>query len=233
MFARLDPQNKTNCDRCAENLFKMMRSIDSVFEFCQHFKLSENCEDVFERVLTENGVCFTFNGIDVYRQGHDTNDGGVGGSIDAWTLENGYRNESSHLDLYPRTGSKIEFAVILTVQKLRMNRLCERPIQGFKLFLHLPNEAPQIFKHYYLVKDGYINSISVYPQMITIAPELRDFPVQKRQCYFSDERYLRFFRHYTQNNCESECIVNMTMKICGCLRFHMPSGCKISEMEFS
>jgi D-serine dehydratase len=51
----------------------------------------------------------------------------------------------------------------------------------------------------------------IEPKMIVTAPELRNLPVSKRQCYFNNERYLRFFRYYTQNNCETECLANIVM----------------------
>lgn len=43
-----------------------------------------------------------------------------------------------------------------------------------------------------------------------------------RGCYFSDERYLRFFKNYTFYNCRTECLSNYTYKECGCVMFYMP-----------
>lgn len=44
----------------------------------------------------------------------------------------------------------------------------------------------------------------------------------RRQCYFQDERYLRYFKVYTQSNCELECLTNYTLHKCGCVKFYMP-----------
>lgn len=41
--------------------------------------------------------------------------------------------------------------------------------------------------------------------------------------FFSTERQLRFFRTYTQYNCEAECLANFTQIQCGCVKFSMPS----------
>lgn len=46
---------------------------------------------------------------------------------------------------------------------------------------------------------------------------------QKRGCYFENERYLRYFRIYTKNNCERECDANNTYDICGCAQLSQPS----------
>lgn len=43
-----------------------------------------------------------------------------------------------------------------------------------------------------------------------------------RQCYFEHERYLRYFKVYTQANCELECLTNYTMFKCNCVTFTMP-----------
>jgi amiloride-sensitive sodium channel len=45
----------------------------------------------------------------------------------------------------------------------------------------------------------------------------------RRQCYFQNERHLKFFRIYTKANCEMECLTNLTLRYCNCSRFYMPS----------
>jgi acid-sensing ion channel, other len=170
-------------------------------------------------VTTEGGVCFTFNEFELYRDEKSENHLLSGN----WSLENGYKNNSNMFTVYPQSGSTYSLISVLKVDKRMNDSLCKGPIQGFKIYLHLPIEAPQISKHYYHVPPEHLAQIYINPRMITTAPELRDLPVEKRQCYFSDERHLRFFRHYTQNNCDVECIANLTVGQCGCSRFHLPS----------
>lgn len=43
-----------------------------------------------------------------------------------------------------------------------------------------------------------------------------------RQCYLENERYLKFFNIYSQQNCELECLANLTITECGCAKFSMP-----------
>jgi acid-sensing ion channel, other len=169
--------------------------------------------------MTESGVCFKFNGLEVHRTNINYE------PIEEWTLDEGYRNSSENVGIYPRNGSKFPLIIDMEVENVLNDGLCKGSIQGFKVFLHLPNEAPQISKQYFLVPYKQTVEISIVPKMITTAPELKDFSVRKRQCYFNDERYLRFFKYYTQNNCENECLANKTVEKCGCLRFHMPSIC--------
>jgi acid-sensing ion channel, other len=174
---------------------------------------------MFRKEITEDGVCFTFNGLDVYRNDHDAKDE----VSEEWALEDGYRNSTVGQNVYPRPGSRFPLIVTIAVNKEMNSALCKGPIEGYKVYLHLPNEVPQISKHFYMVPYKQTMKFSITPKMITTAVELRELSAEKRQCFFSDERFLRFFRYYTQNNCELECTANLTLSECGCLRFNMPS----------
>lgn len=58
---------------------------------------------------------------------------------------------------------------------------------------------------------------------MTTTQSLKSYPPARRQCYFPSERYLQYFKVYTQRNCELECVTNYTLKTCGCVYLHMPS----------
>ena len=45
----------------------------------------------------------------------------------------------------------------------------------------------------------------------------------RRKCYLNNEKDLKFFKHYTKNNCEQECLAEETLKACGCVQFYMIS----------
>jgi hypothetical protein len=53
--------------------------------------------------------------------------------------------------------------------------------------------------------------VSVKPNMITTSDGLIGYAPNRRQCYFNDERQLKFFKVYTQSNCELECLANFTL----------------------
>jgi acid-sensing ion channel, other len=226
IFYDIDPENRTNCENCTRNLTRMMNSVWHVFSMCEHLFAFEHCENMFRSVVTEDGVCFTYNRLRVYRQEENFE---IDYLDNEWTLEGGYKNNSGQLDGFPRKGTQLPFTGTFQVHKGWINRICKGSIQGFKVFLHLPNEVPQMSKQFYLVPNQHIVSLRVIPRMITTVPELREVSVDKRQCFFSDERDLRFFISYTQNNCELECVANLTIKICGCQRFYMPSELKVES----
>lgn len=63
--------------------------------------------------------------------------------------------------------------------------------------------------------------VAIKPRMITISENLKSYKPEDRKCYLSDERKLRFFKSYTQENCEQECILNKTLVTCRCAPFYM------------
>lgn len=73
------------------------------------------------------------------------------------------------------------------------------------------------------VAPSEIAEFSIKATQITTSDGLRGYEPSKRQCFFNSDRQLRFFKVYTQNNCEEECLANFTKQECGCARFFMPS----------
>jgi hypothetical protein len=54
----------------------------------------------------------------------------------------------------------------------------------------------------------------------------------RRQCYFSRERELKFFKIYTKANCELECLANLTLRYCNCSLFYTPSEFTVAKSQF-
>lgn len=58
----------------------------------------------------------------------------------------------------------------------------------------------------------------------------------RRGCYLENEKFLKFFKIYTKNNCKSECLANRTVTACGCAQFFMVRDnltriCGIQDMK--
>lgn len=101
-----------------------------------------------------------------------------------------------------------------------MDYLCSHGSTGLRIALHAPGDIPDMDVGY--IKVARQMRIIVKPKLITTSPALYEYKVEKRQCLFQNERYLRYFRLYTQANCELECLTNYTLQMCGCVRFNMP-----------
>lgn len=95
-----------------------------------------------------------------------------------------------------------------------MDYICRGPVQGFKILLHTPGEIPRVSKQYFRVPLRQEVVVSVKPNMITTSDGLIEYAPDRRQCYFNNERHLKFFKVYTQSNCELECLANFTLGMC-------------------
>ena len=45
--------------------------------------------------------------------------------------------------------------------------------------------------------------------------------IYRRNCFLYQEKKLKFFKVYTKNNCENECLADFMLSNCGCVEFFM------------
>ena len=70
--------------------------------------------------------------------------------------------------------------------------------------------------------SGATIDITVTPEIIRTDKGLESLNPLERECYFEEEKSLKFFKKYSQRNCEVECITNITMERCGCVDIEQP-----------
>lgn len=145
-----------------------------------------------------------------------------------WSLESGYSDYSDKRaqKLYPHrvfgTGLQASLIVILQVYNDDIDHLCGGGIQGFNVMFHPPNEGPEVLKRFFYLSPGKSISLQFSPRTVNTAEGIRSYSSSVRRCFFSSERNLRFYKEYTQPNCETECLANYTLEICGCVKYSMP-----------
>ncbi|KAK3911816.1 Pickpocket protein 28, partial [Frankliniella fusca] len=194
-------------------------------------------QEAFPTIVSDGGLCYTFNMLDtrdiftkdaiyLYRGGKDS---------DAlrWTLERGYPR-GFPWESVPRRALRIspKSGLYFTM----------RGKNSFKLVLHAPMDLPIVgsaFHNYaFTSKDeAAVQSarqfelipmadeetvINVSPELTESSDLLQSVDVERRQCYFLNERRLRYFQVYTQRNCEMECLANHTVAACHCAAIFMP-----------
>ncbi|XP_013104771.1 pickpocket protein 28 isoform X1 [Stomoxys calcitrans] len=201
------------------------------------------CNYLFKYVLTDEGICYQFNGLntqDIYRDPNylsysdktviDYNNyydvelpryKDVTGN---WSLDDGYVGQG--FNAYPQRSVLSSarnglFAFMMGFEH-NFDYTCRSFKQGYKVFLNSPESVPLTTGNYILVPHDDEVLVSVLPQYVTSTENLHQFGPEKRQCYFNDERYLRFFKSYSQSNCQTECLANFTINKCGCAKFWMP-----------
>lgn len=91
-----------------------------------------------------------------------------------------------------------------------------------KVIVHSPGEFPRAIQNFVSIPLECEVTITVKPVMMTTAADLARYSTDIRQCYFNNERTLKFFKSYTRRNCDHECFTNFTLAVCGCVKPSMP-----------
>ncbi|CAG4955982.1 unnamed protein product [Parnassius apollo] len=217
-----------------ENLKQVSPNISEFFFGCKWKDIPKaSCSDLFSPILTEDGICYTFNTMgaeQLFRMENLHKDYKYLESINSsqrWTLEEGYP-PSTPLETYPHRGSgygaKAGLTILLQTKEIDLDYLCKGPVQGFKILLHNPAELPRLSQQYFRSPLSQEVVVAVRPKMMTTSDGLKPYNPTVRQCYFPSERYLSYYKVYTQANCEIECLTNFTYVRCGCVHFGMPHG---------
>lgn len=69
--------------------------------------------------------------------------------------------------------------VTLSLDERDIDYLCGGPVQGFKILLHTPGEAPQLSKYYYRVPLNHEVLISVRPNIMTNSDEIKTYDAHR------------------------------------------------------
>lgn len=145
-----------------------------------------------------------------------------------WNMEDGYTKlKNLDTESYPfrvfGTGDPSGLTVLFRVSKPDIDHLCGGTIQGFKIKFHNPSEDPQIWKKRYQLSPDAQKLFIINPAGTAAKDEIRKYDAGVRNCYYPFERPLRYYKRYSQRNCETECLANYTLVQCGCVKFSMPS----------
>ncbi|XP_063700316.1 pickpocket protein 28-like [Culicoides brevitarsis] len=224
--------NKTSMDR--ERVLSILDTITPTLEdVCYSHdwafsKTSKKCGRDFGKILTEDGLCYTYNLLDkselfLNKTVHGYRSSGRLSSN--WTKTAGYTKNIT-INTYPKRvySTREKLALTLKLNTMNMDNLFPQQGRGFKIYLHAPTEFPWSTKQYFKVSTGQSVTLTVTPQLIRTSSFLRDYPPTKRECYFNHENPLKYFQVYTKENCELECLADYSKLLCDCVPFWMPRG---------
>nr|XP_015839363.1 PREDICTED: pickpocket protein 28-like isoform X2 [Tribolium castaneum] len=180
------------------------------------------CNFKFSPILTKNGLCISFNMLnrhDLFTdktyifEGHFQHD-----NVSNWDFDNNYAkvNEIG----FPLRSSKItdSLTVRLNLDTKNIDKNCDS-YQGYKIYAHHPTELPS---KYVKIDNEKIYKFEIKPEATITDSSLKNYEPHRRKCFYSDERRLKFFKIYTKQNCDIECLANFTLKSCGCVPYYMP-----------
>ncbi|KAG5671928.1 hypothetical protein PVAND_002096 [Polypedilum vanderplanki] len=194
-----------------------------------------DCTKIFTRVLTDFGLCFTFNmqaneiiynsiasdsfkarTPETWNKSNKTNKRAV------WTLDKSFPKDFKDDQIPYRAVKKNRLSILLNLKQENAENFCPTMGKVFTTILHLPNEVPTIFHDQYFTQYNYGRRFLLSAISYKANNDIRKYSPKARGCYFDDERKLKFFKTYTRTHCNFECLSNYSLKICGCVKFSMP-----------
>jgi amiloride-sensitive sodium channel len=191
-------------------------------------------------ILTDFGYCTTFNMIDLnyiyntkeldeeyledFQNQYFWSDDR---KPDHWDIGSGY-SRNAHFKTYPirsfESDERLGFKMILKLFKQDLGLPCTKLNSGYKIVVHHPAELPIISKNYIQASFDQKSTLVVRAEIVKTSDDLLGYSSEKRQCYLPGEYHLKFFKIYTKQNCEIECLTNFTLQTCGCVSLNMPRG---------
>ncbi|XP_063824639.1 pickpocket protein 28-like [Ostrinia nubilalis] len=141
-----------------------------------------------------------------------------------WTLTEGYTNDD--VNAYPHRGQESGETPYLSLQLVdwesKKDKNCNVIFTGYKIYLHHPADWPQARSYYFAALPEQVSSMAVEFSAVSTSEDLKAVALNVRQCYFPEERPLKYFKIYSYNHCRQECLTNFTYARCGCVMTYMP-----------
>ena len=182
----------------------------------------------FSKMPTENGICSTFNGLDLQKIFKNSR----------WTesFRDSFSVNSSSEQLKSE-GIDLDEGLVFTLDTLQSyfitmkDRIMDQEdLNAFYIKVHPAGEIPWIKQDKSTWKkiEAYDNEIST--KYITLKGEkvdskdsFKEIPIKLRKCLFPDEGSLELFDYYTESNCKMECAWKKAKEICGCKPWYIPA----------
>ncbi|KAJ3654285.1 hypothetical protein Zmor_013481 [Zophobas morio] len=178
----------------------------------------------FSPTLTNFGICYSFNMLDKSELFTETTyihkNHLVHPKIYHWNIDKNY-DEIHNSAFPPRASEFAEFSLGLGTDTSEETRICN-PFSGYKLILHHPAEFPTLTTRYIPLSLDTIYNIWIKPEVTITSENLENYEYHKRNCFYSPERRLKFFKVYTKHNCKIECVANNTLALCNCIPYYLP-----------
>lgn len=211
-------------------------TLKDVLANCKWRSKQYDCSDLFDEVLTDEGVCFSFNlqnASELYNEQFIHEHYHVTRHNKPSYYRNGRWNIPPDVDdgeddvVYPRrvyVGSEgLRFELILN--KKDKDYVCSGPVQSFKIQFSSFDNHPQMKRNFYRIPMSYDIVMSVHPNIMNSTDQLiQHYSKEKRQCINAekDDRHLLFFQKYTQRNCQLEALSRRQYWECNCVDYWLP-----------
>ncbi|XP_045477004.1 pickpocket protein 28-like isoform X2 [Harmonia axyridis] len=228
---KITPAKPDTFDKKFYEFLYECRSVDLTMSYCKWMNTPIPCTSLFKPLMTDEGICYSFNSFDIKdihtdrvpRNYFDEDD-----KIVTWDPDDGYpKGSNTSTKEYPRRallpGALNSLTAVFFTKADDILYNCRDFVyQGLKVSLHMPSRIPRPSQVYFNVGLDRITSGVVLPTLMSTAKNVESTPPEVRNCYFSKERKLAYYKVYSQNNCNMECSANYTRAVCGCVAYYMP-----------
>lgn len=203
-------------------------TIKDVLTNCKWRHDPQNCSELFHEVLTDDGICFSFNlqnASELYKEEAINEHYHITRHNKPSHLLNNIPPNITEDMIYPRrvlTGSEgLRFELILPGPDKIYE--CSGPVQSFKIQLHSSDDHPQMHRNFYRIPMSHDIIMSVHPNIMNSTVQLiQNFNQWERQCVAHGDRELHFFKKYTQRNCQLQALAYRQKKTCKCVKYGLP-----------
>ena len=178
------------------------------------------CSSLFQQVPTDSGICCAFNGESALRQSEYSDlvreMSGSGGE------EEGLRKATLGLEQgltvrLDQHSGQTTFGTLLT------------DVNAFKIWIGSSAEFPVLRRGALMVEPGREHFVELSGASVAASEDLRDLPVEDRNCKFHDEGELKVYSRYTSTTCVFECKLTLAAELTGCVPWFLPQA----DMEFA
>ncbi|KAL7031154.1 hypothetical protein ACKWTF_006916 [Chironomus riparius] len=184
--------------------------------------LVRKSQEYISEIITPWGLCFTYNIafsndlLDVNATSEDfhyeySNKMFGNFDFDAPPTDFPYKLSTSKAGLW--VGFKYSF--------FTSYKFLENDFDGYVVSFHNPYELPTKNSKIIKFNKQIQTMILIDPSISTTDESLMEYEPAERNCYLEKEKILKWFKVYTKNNCENECLTDFMYSHCGCVEFFM------------
>ena len=174
--------------------------------------------DIFEPVLTDQGVCYSFNAEPIHSilQNSTFKDA----FINAYESE---LKDSKQIKKSKGAGQNFALEFIINNGKYMKQKPEVWPLKVAISAFNGFYETASLSKN---IRPGFVTVLSIQPMQIEATENLQFVPERARKCRFPheiDQIEPHFFKTYSQISCTFECRVKLARKFCRCVPWNFPS----------
>ncbi|CAO1412869.1 unnamed protein product [Diamesa serratosioi] len=193
----------------------------------------------FAKIITPWGYCSTFNILDAKDLLNLNNTSELfnyerSNVVSKYFHDFDYKSVESNAS-YPWKTKSSQLGLSITLKTMNMIHLVVNDLLkvfshsenvhfGVHLIFHSTNELitklPSNQRNFF-GRTGGTTLFLVNPQITEIDDSLKSISPDDRKCYLNHEKTLKFFKVYSKNSCNQECISDQMLLACGCVQFHM------------